>query len=133
VRPPELGIVTVEDGKVDLPQPAMTGANYIYIRVGLRFTGLKMGIERTIGRVIRLGTNLIIQCHMCRAVPFRTVSYGSDMWCTMHRLLLPEDVRLVVVVVEGLALEEAVDALNFELEVVDALLDVDVTPCAARS
>jgi hypothetical protein len=36
-----------------------------------------------------------------------------------------KDARLVVVAVEGLTLEKAVDAVNLELEVIDTFLDVD--------
>jgi hypothetical protein len=84
-----------------------------------------MGVGRTIGRDMRLGANLIAPVEMCRAVPVRAISRGSGMRCAVRQLLGPEDTRLVVVVVEGFALEKMVDAVNLELETFDALLDVD--------
>jgi hypothetical protein len=79
----------------------------------------------TIGRDMRLGANLIVPVEMCIVVPIRAISCGSGMRCTVCRLLGPEDSWLVVVVVEGFTLEKMVDAVNLELETVDALLDVD--------
>jgi hypothetical protein len=58
-------------------------------------------------------------------VTFMAIGHGSDMDYVVRRLLGSEDARLVVVVVEGLALKEAVDVVNLELEVIDTLLDVD--------
>jgi hypothetical protein len=60
-------------------------------------------------------------------MPFRAIDRRSGMWSAVRQLLGPEDARLVVVAVEGLMLEEAVDAVNFKLEVVNALLNLDVS------
>jgi hypothetical protein len=63
---------------------------------------------------------------MCRAVPFRVISRRSDMGCVVRQFLGSEDTRLVDAV-EGLTLEKAVDAVNFELEAVNMLFDLDAS------
>jgi hypothetical protein len=111
----------------------MTCTNRIHVRMGLNITRRKTGVGHTIDRIMRLGANLIIPEHVCRAVPFRAVGGGSDVWCAVRQLLRAEDAWLGVVVVECLTLEEMVDAVNFELEVIDALVGVDAISLRLRA